>query len=395
MGFDMNNRIIRRLDRLKKQGQGRVIRRVESIAGEGMRVILSDGEKAYEAVNFCSNDYLGFASERRIHPTMEPCFSAGAGSGSSRLIGGTTEVHQRFETEIAGFLEKEAALLFPSGYQANLGVLAAVSEVFPFIISDRLNHASLIDGCRLARAELRIIDHRDLEGLEKAIEVSASTPLVVIEGLYSMDGSVYDFAGLAELKERHPFVLMVDEAHGFGVYGPEGRGIAAESEALSLVDIYVGTLSKACGLSGAFVASSRHLIDLLINRARSFIFSTAISPLQACLAGQALAAVRESDNLREKLQTHVRAFRSALEEGGIPLPGAPFSAIAPIVVGESEETLALSQLLLERGFFVQAIRPPTVMEGTSRLRVSLSAAHRMQDVQSLAAAVLEIMAGRL
>ncbi|RJO63234.1 MAG: pyridoxal phosphate-dependent aminotransferase family protein [Myxococcales bacterium] len=381
-------RLNRYLEDLNRQGLLRALRVVEPSARGGTRVRILDGQTEREAVNFCSNDYLGFAASGRRWKAFQ---NVETGAGASRLIGGTRAAHRRFERLAADFAEKEAAVLFPSGYQANVGTVSALAEVFPRLLSDALNHASLIDGCRLSKGAVRVVPHLDLEKLEMELAASEEPALLIVEGLYSMDGSVCDFERLRELKRRRPFVLLVDEAHALGTLGPEGKGAAARAGALDLIDVYVGTLGKACGLSGAFVASSREVVDWLINRSRAFIFSTAVSPALAEAAAESLQAVREAQNLRDILARRVMRLRTALADDGVACLGEPFSAIVPVVVGEPRRALAASAALLERGFFVQAIRPPTVPPGTSRLRITVTALHEDDEVAALVAALKEVL----
>ncbi len=379
---EIDRLIALRLAALEQDGLRRTLKVCTPLVGLG--VLVDDGETKTEAINFCGNDYLGLAAT----PVSESIArSTPAGAGASRLLSGTHPAHAQVERQIAALMDREAALLFGSGFQANLGLLTALAEVCGDILSDGENHASLIDACRLARANVRIVGHRDVDALADALDECAGPALVVVESLYSMSGEAWDFAALAELKRERPFVLLVDEAHGFGAYGPQGRGVLARQGAAELADIVMAGLGKAAGLSGAFVAAGRPVIDLLLNRARSFIYTTALSPLLAALAAERLRLIAAGDDLRAALQANVHTFREALAHHGVIARGETYSAVVPIVVGEPEQALRAARELLRRGYFVQAIRPPTVPPGTARLRVSLSARHERDDLLGLAAAL--------
>jgi 8-amino-7-oxononanoate synthase len=377
--------IASKLELLRQSGLYRTLKTCEPLGG--MRVRVDDGQTQTAAVNFCGNDYLGLAASNDPAGVAEAARAAGAGAGASRLVSGTHPAHVACEGEIAALLGKEAALLFASGFQANLGLVTALAEICGDVLSDSDNHASLIDACRLARTNVRVVPHCDVAALEEALAKCRGPALVVIESLYSMNGDAWDFAALRELKQRRPFVLLVDEAHGFGAYGPQGKGVLARAGALALADIYMAGLGKAVGLAGAFVAASKPVIALLINRARSFIYTTALSPLLATLLSARLKIIRDQEPLREALQANVKLFRSALAAQGLAHPGEPYSAIVPVILGEPEQALAAAHELLLQGYFVSAIRPPTVPADTARLRVSLSALHTAEDVAGLAAAI--------
>jgi len=326
-------------------------------------------------VNLSSNNYLGLAGDPALVQGAANAMSeAGVGAGASRLIAGNLAPHRVFETELANWLGVEAALLFNSGYQANIGVLTALAGPGDVIFSDALNHASIIDGCRLARAETSIYRHLDLADLESRLRARSGTgrKLVVTESLFSMDGDRAPLSGLAELARRHDAILIVDDAHGIGAMGPLGRGL---TEGLG-PDVLIGPLGKAFGVFGAFVAGSQVLVDWLINRARSFIFTTALPvPVVGALRA-ALALIRGpvGQERRAALHRWVELFHVELSRVGWALPSAP-SHILPLGVtgGDPVKAMAMSRGLAERGVFVHGIRPPTVPVGTSRLRLSLMA----------------------
>lgn len=314
-------------------------------------------------LNLCSNDYLSLAS-RRVEGV--------AGSGASRLIVGDIAEHRRLEGALAEWLGVESVLVFSSGYAANVGAIAALVGPEDLVVSDALNHASIIDGCRLARARVVVVPHRNVAAFDAALARPARRKLVVTDSYFSMDGTRAPLAALAEVSRRHRAMLHVDEAHALGVWGPQGRGVAAEAGVVP--DVWMGTLGKAFGASGAFVAGTRALTSWLWNRARSFVFSTGVSPSSATAALASLADLR-AGTLTAKLHVNVAALREEL--GGRAVGEGP---ILPILVGDPIRTVELSHALLEAGVFAHAIRPPTVPTGTSRLRVTVQAGHEVEDL---------------
>ncbi len=340
-------------------------------------------------LNFSSNDYLGLATDERSKAALiEGVERYGAGSGASRLICGTLAPHADLEETLAGFKRTEAALTFSSGYATAVGTLSALAGKDDAIILDKLCHASLIDGARLSGATLRVYPHNDLDKLashlawaRRKIDTEAGRILVVTESVFSMDGDRAPLEAILDLKEQHGAWLLLDEAHAFGVLGRTGRGLA---EAIGIedgrVDLQMGTLSKAAGLSGGYLCASRSVIDLLINRARSFIYSTAPPPAIAHAAREAVDRIRgeEGSVLRERLWENVALLETAL---GVKAE----SAIVPVILGENEAALSAAESMREAGFLVPAIRYPTVPRGQARLRVTLSAGHRTTDVERLVA----------
>ncbi|MEM1031983.1 MAG: 8-amino-7-oxononanoate synthase [Myxococcota bacterium] len=316
---------------------------------------------------WCSNDYLGYAASP-LRPT-----AAAAGSGASRLISGDDPHHREAELSLASWVGAEAALIFSSGYAANVGLLSALAEAGDLILSDALNHASIIDGCRLSRAEVAIVPHRDLSALERHLETARDRRCwVVTESYFSMDGQSPDLRALRALCDAYGAGLIVDEAHALGVFGPEGRGLAADAGVRP--DVLVGTLGKAVGLQGAFVAGPARLRDWLWNRARSFVFSTGPSPAVTAALPERVGAVRRHDDLRARLRQASDDLRDALRTRGAEIPGDNHGPVVPWILGAEGVAMAASRALLERGLFVQAIRPPTVPVGTSRLRFTVCAA---------------------
>ncbi len=343
---------------------------------------------AQPLLSFCSNDYLGLSG----HPALASAAAAaiarsGLGAGASRLIAGDLPEHRELEAALSTFLDVEAVLLFPSGYQTNLGVLCALAGPGDLILCDHANHASIIDACRLSRARPTFYRHLDLSSAEKrllALAPNARRRFLVTESLFGMDGDVAPLAELKALARKHGAALVVDEAHALGVLGPGGRGLCHEAGVTP--DVLIGTLGKAFGAAGGFAAGSATLRKYLLNRSRSFIFTTAPPPSVAAAALAALQIIRgdEGQARREALADRVLQLRSRLPSKSSALPCSP---ILPIILGPDRAAVAASRALRANGFFVQPIRPPTVPEGTARLRVTLSASHRPEDVDSFAQAL--------
>jgi 8-amino-7-oxononanoate synthase len=345
---------------------------------QGPRAVV-DGR---EIVNFASNDYLGLAGDPRLVRAASAALeTSGAGVGSSRLIVGNHREHVALEGAAADWLRCGGVRLFNAGYAANVGVLTTLLRAGDVVFSDELNHASIIDGCRLSRAEIVIVPHLDHAALEAGLATRrARRTVVVTESLFSMDGDHADVEAISALCRRHAAVFVLDEAHAIGAVGPEGRGLAAE---LGVVpDVVIGTFGKALGSFGAFAATTRALAELLWNRARSLVFSTGLPPSVPAASRAALEIVRstEGDDRRRTLVAHARRLRQLVRRAG----GAPTSAIAPVMIGDDRAAMRCTERLLADGLFVQGIRPPTVALGTSRLRVGLSAGHTSAQLEQLA-----------
>jgi 8-amino-7-oxononanoate synthase len=360
---------------LNAAGRLRVPRVVEGLHGPHVVV---DGKPV---INFASNDYLSLAGDPRlVRAAAAALDDAGTGAGASRLIVGNHREHVALEEALADWLRVGGVQLFTSGYAANVGVLGALLGAGDVVFSDELNHASIIDGCRLSRAEIVVVPHRDLRALDAQLALHRGRRrLIVSETLFSMDGDVADVPALAALAKRHDAALMLDEAHAIGVRGPEGRGLAAEHGVMP--DILVGTCGKALGGAGAFAATTRAIADLLWNRARSLVFSTGLPPAVAAGVRAAIELVRgsEGDDRRRAVARNARELRRRVSGLG----GDALSAIAPLVVGDDRAVMVLSARLFEAGLFVQGIRPPTVPAGTARLRVSVSSRHSDNDLAAL------------
>jgi 8-amino-7-oxononanoate synthase len=343
-------------------------------------------------IGFASNDYLGLAAHETLRAALaEGARRYGAGSGGSHLLGGHSRAHAQLEDELAafsgGFVDNPRALYFSTGYMANLAVMSTLAGRGTLVFSDALNHASLIDGVRLSRADVQIYPHADVEALDAMLDASsdeAATKVIVTDTVFSMDGDIAPLARLVELAERYGAWLVVDDAHGFGVLGPQGRGALAHAALRSPHLVYVGTLGKAAGVAGAFVVAHETVIEWLVQRARPYIFTTASPPAvaHAVSASIALIASDEGDARRQHLAALIETTRAMLRRTRW-LPVDSHTAVQPLVIGGNEETLALAAALDSKGLWVPAIRPPTVPAGTSRLRISLSAAHSVEDLALL------------
>ncbi len=338
-------------------------------------------------INFASNNYLGLSADERVKSAAaEAAREWGAGATASRLLGGTLELHDELERSLAAFKRTEACAVFPSGYHANLGTLQCLLSSDDTALVDRLAHASLIDGVRLSRATLRVFRHNDPSDLEKKLRGRGRRGRVwiITESVFSMDGDVAPLAEIVGLARRYGAHTYVDEAHGTGVWGPEGRGVVNECGLEKDVDVCMGTLSKALGSAGGFVCGGRSLIEWIRNRSRSFIYSTALPPPSLAAALKSLELVQQEPWRRKKLFDLTARLRAGLRQ-----PESLNSPIVPFLVGSEKETLRLSRLLWDEGIFAPAIRPPTVPKGTSRLRFSLTAGHTEADVDRVVGCLLE------
>jgi 8-amino-7-oxononanoate synthase len=339
-------------------------------------------------INFASNDYLGLTQHPKLRmAAADAAQRFGAGSGASRLITGTLAIHAELEASLAAFKKAPAAITFESGYAAALGTIPALFGQGDVIILDKLAHASLIDGARLSSAEIRVYPHNRLDRLWELLDWarkkrSGSKILIITESIFSMDGDACHLAEIVDLKDEFGASLLLDEAHAIGVLGPNGAGLAAECGLTDRVEIHLGTLSKAIGSSGGFIAGASSLIDLLINRARTFIYSTAPTPaaIAAAATGLEIIASATGDQLRAALWRNHQELTAKLKR---LKPEATRSAIVPIMVDSEERALSFSEELAAKGFLVPAIRFPTVPRGSARLRVTLSSAHQHQDVVDL------------
>jgi 8-amino-7-oxononanoate synthase len=345
---------------------------------------------AQEVLLFAGSNYLDLAHHPEVvEAAAQAARDLGCAAAGSRLINGNLELHEALERELADFLETESALLFSTGYMANLGVIPTLVGVGDAVLSDALNHASIVDACRLSRAALRVFPHADVSALAAALEEVAPFArrmLVVVDGVYSMDGDLAPLAEIVRAAKRHGAMVMLDDAHGFGTLGARGRGTAEELGVESGIDVFVGTLGKALGSFGAFVAGAKPLRALLVNAARSFIFTCALPPPQVAAARAALRLVGAEPWRRERLAHNAARLRARLAEHGVSTAPST-SHIVPVVVGASQAAMEVCERLLGRGFYAQGIRHPSVAEGTARLRITPMATHTPAEIDALACAV--------
>ena len=357
-------------------------RRRRIVDGPQQPHLVIDGR---EVLGFCSNDYLGLASHPAlIRALQQGAERYGAGSGAAHLVSGHSRAHHQLEEELAAFVGYPRALLFSTGYMANLGVISALLGPGDKVFEDRLNHASLLDGALLSRAHLSRYAHADMAVLQQQLQRrQGGQRLVISDGVFSMDGDLAPLPELAATAATHEAWLMVDDAHGFGVLGDSGQG-SLEHFGLgpAQVPIYMATLGKAMGSFGAFVAASEEVIEYLINTARSYIYTTAMPGAQAEVSRASLQLLQSEAWRREYLQQLITRFRLGAAQLGLPLMPSN-SAIQPLLLGDSQRALALSEALLEEGLWISAIRPPTVPQGSARLRITLSAAHSEHDIDRL------------
>ncbi|MEO7929023.1 MAG: 8-amino-7-oxononanoate synthase [Gallionella sp.] len=352
--------------------------------------IVVDG-KSY--LSFCSNDYLGLANHPQlVRAVQQGAEQYGVGAGAAHLVSGHFSPHHQLELELASFVDKPAALLFSTGYMANLGVVQALVGKDDTVFADKFNHASLNDAMLLSRATVKRYRHNDMTQLAQLLKQAKSgRKLVITDAVFSMDGDLALLPELLALCEQHDAWLLIDDAHGFGVLGEQGRGSLSHFGISSKRIIYMGTLGKAAGVFGAFVAAEQIVIDTLVNHARSYIYTTATPPALASAMLESLQLIIGGDALRAHLQSLIAQLRNGLR--GLPWAVMPSAtAIQPLLVGDNQAALNMSNELRERGIWVAAIRPPTVPQGTARLRITLSAAHSAADVTRLIEALHELVA---
>jgi 8-amino-7-oxononanoate synthase len=376
---------------LSKLEQAGLYRKLRWVEGEQGPTLNLDGR---DVLNLSSNNYLGLANHPLLREAAKEAIDRyGCGSGASRLISGNMTLHEELEHKIATLKGAEAALIFNSGYQANIGILSALVGEGDTILSDALNHASIIDGCRLSRAKIMVYPHCDLQRLEEELRMACPTgrKLIVTETLFSMDGDEAPLGEIVELAERYGAMVMVDEAHATGVLGPNGAGVVAKLGLTEKVFIQMGTLGKALGGFGAYVAGSRSLRELLINRCRSFIFTTSLPPAVMAMAVAAIELLYKEPQRRLALWHNSRALKEGLHRLGFSL-GQSQSQILPLIIGDAEKCMIFSERLLEKGVFAQGIRPPTVPPGTSRLRITLMATHTHKHLHRALQAFEEVKA---
>lgn len=392
------------LDSLRDAGLWRECIELESPSGPTIRIGAQAGvedcenregrgDESREYLHLCSNNYLDLARDERVIDAA--CRAArrwGAGSGAARLVTGTSRLAAELERELADFKQAEAAALFSSGYLANLGLVQALAGPGDLLLCDRLNHASLIDAARLARAEVVVYPHGDTEALGNILERAPSKrrKFILTDGVFSMDGDIAPLARLNEIALEHGAWLIVDDAHGTGVIGPQGRGACAAAGVAGDHVVQVVTLSKALGSQGGAVVAAKPVVDLVVNRARAYIFETALAPPALGAAFEALRIIREDDALRDRLHTNVSTIRRALRDAGFDIADSP-TPIIPLLLGGNDRALRVAEQLKDRGYWITAIRPPTVPEGTARLRITVMASHRAEDLERFARDAAEVV----
>ncbi len=366
----------RELDDLRARGLLRSLKVISTPQGREVKI---DGKTV---LNFCSNDYLGLASDGRlVNAAQEAMRTSGFGSGASRLVCGNFDEHRLLEEDIARIKKAEASLVFSSGYMANVGISPALVGREDAVFSDRLNHASIVEGIVLSRAEFKRYPHSDAGALEEMLAKASGyrRRLIVTDSVFSMDGDKAPLPEIARLARRYGAWLMADEAHAFGIFGPTGAGLTEEFGLEREVDIQMGTLSKAAGSFGAYAAGPRVLVEHLVNHARSFIFTTAMPPAVAAASRGALRIIRDEPGRRQRVLVLADRLRAGLKAFGFDTLGS-CTQIIPVMVGEADAAVAFSRRLMDAGVFAQAIRPPTVPVNTARLRLTVTAAHTEDDI---------------
>jgi len=388
----MNAALDEELRALEAAGLKRALRQVhQRRAG----TVLFNGERV---ADFASNDYLGLAADPRVARAAWAVLQAeGTGAAAARLISGNHPIHETLEHTLARLKRVDFTLLYPSGYMANVGAIASLVDRGDVIYSDALNHASLIDGCRLSRATVRVFPHNDIAALGAMLEAERHQyrrALIVVEGVFSMDGDLFPLDQLVPLARRHQAWTYVDDAHGTGVLGATGAGTLEHFGVGGQVDVVVGTLGKALGTVGAYVGGSQELVELLVSCSRSFIFTTGTPPAMAAATLEALRLAEVESWRRDAVRERARRLRQRLRGAGLDVPGESDGHVVPVHIGDPVRTMETVAALRRRGFLVGGVRPPTVPAGTSRLRISLSAVHPMELVDALAANLLDVLRTR-
>lgn len=367
------------LNALKQTDQEGLYRTLQSLETAQAPVVVVGGKRV---IQFSSNNYLGLANHPGLKRAAQEAIERyGVGTGSSRLIAGNLELYEQLEKKLAQFKGTEAAIVFPTGYQTNVGTISALRGEKDLIFSDALNHASIVDGCRLCGAKVIIYAHRDLDALEQLIKTAPQVKnrMIITDGVFSVDGTIASLPGLVELAKRYGCWLMVDEAHATGVLGNRGRGTAEYFGVEHGVDIHMGTFSKALGSLGGYVAGSKNLIDFLINKSRSLIYTTGLPPAVLAVNCAALELVESGLDLRKALWERVVFFRNELNRLGFNTFSSE-AQIIPVIIGDPVKTMEVSQYLFSRGVLAYGVRPPTVPEGLSRIRIAVMSTHEWDDL---------------
>ncbi|MFQ5965352.1 MAG: 8-amino-7-oxononanoate synthase [Candidatus Scalinduaceae bacterium] len=371
--------ILNELKDLKKTGLYRDLNLIEGAQGPHVKI------KGKPYISFCSNNYLGLANHPIVLRAVKDAVNKyGWGSGASRLISGNMELHEVLESEISKFKKKESSIVFPTGYMANVGTICSLVSSGDIVISDKLNHASIIDGCRLSGATFRVYPHRDVLKLENILKKSTGyrRKLIITDTVFSMDGDLAPLPDIVKTAHKYNAMVMVDEAHGTGVFGNSGMGVIEHFKLVEEVNIVMGTLSKAIGSLGGFVSGNKDLINYLRNKARTFIYTTALPPAVCAASIAGIRLIRKDHTLRESLWRNVRYLKEKLKLLNLEVISSE-SPIIPIMIGNATKAVDVTRFLFERGLLIPAIRPPTVPEGSSRLRVTVMATHNKNDIEKL------------
>ena len=367
------------LERIKKSGLYRELNIVESDQGTHLKI------KGKTYLSFCSNNYLGLANNPLVIKAVKDAVGKyGWGAGASRLVSGNMRLHEVLEGEISRFKGKEASIVFPSGYMANIGTISSLVSKGDLIICDKLNHASIIDGCRLSGAEFRVYPHCEMEKLENILKKSTkySRKLIVTDTVFSMDGDIAPLPDIVRIAHKYKAMVMVDEAHGTGVFGKKGRGVVEHFNLSKKVSIVMGTLSKAVGSLGGYVSGDADLINFLRNKARPFMYTTALPPAVCAASIAGIKLIRKDPSLRESLWCNVRFLKEKLESLSLKVIPSE-SPIIPILIGDAKKAVDVSKFLYKKGILIPAIRPPTVPARSSRLRMTVMSTHTKKDLERL------------
>ena len=375
------------LSKIKESGLYRELK----VVGNAQDTHIDIEGKTY--LSFCSNNYLGLANHPSVVNAVKKAVDEyGWGACASRLVSGNMTLHEALEKEISRFKMKDAAIVFPTGYMANLGVISSLVSGGDLVVSDKLNHASIIDGCRLSGAVFRVYAHCNMEKLENILKKSSkyNRILIVTDSVFSMDGDLAPLPDIVRIAKKYNAMVMVDEAHGTGVFGENGRGVVEHFNLDNEVDVVMGTLSKAIGSLGGYVSGDEDLISYLRNKARPFMYTTALPPAVSAASIAGINLIQEDPSLRETLWNNVRCIKERLGSLGIDMISSQ-SQIIPLLIGDTQKTVDISKLLYERGILIPAIRPPTVPANSSRLRMTVMSSHTQADLESLFNALREVM----
>jgi glycine C-acetyltransferase/8-amino-7-oxononanoate synthase len=373
------DKISSELKKIKKSGLYRELNIVGGAQGPHVKI------KERKYISFCSNNYLGLANHPEIVKAVEDAVKKyGWGAGASRLISGNMKLHKTLEDEISKFKRKEAAIVFPTGYMANIGTICSLVSSGDLVVCDRLNHASIIDGCRLSGADFRVYPHRDTVKLENILKKSSKYPrkLIITDTVFSMDGDLAPLPDIVRIARKYKTMVMVDEAHGTGVFGKNGRGVVEHFNLDKKVNIIMGTLSKAVGSLGGFISGSNDLINYLRNKARTFMYTTALPPAVCAASIAGIRLIQKDHSLRESLWHNVCYLKERLKLLNLNVVSSE-SPIIPVMIGDAKKAVEVSRFLFERGVLIPAIRPPTIPDKSSRLRITVMSTHTRADLDKL------------